>query len=540
MTTIDASSTFSSDPTNAQPVTYVGPVINAPAGAAVFVFATCDAPPSTPTSTIAITAVSGGHTAFELLTINQASFGGANPPITVWSFNANGTPFQVTQQGQNGAQNGQAQAVYVLTDAAGVAGTGNWRGLGTPTISDAGPVNPGTLVLCGFADSPNTLDTMAAALGVTQDLSVVPDSDTIPVFFGHEFVSGAWDVGVAALPNQGGTNGIAVVINSAAQDADADAQTATLSITAPAPTVATATTADAGSISITAPTPAMAVSVNAQVALITMTAPNPTTSSNISSMSTDFGPCEWPLLQCAVWPTGSEAITGNAIAAATEVLWQKTAQRYGVCEMTIRPCKETCGDSWPFFDSWWRWDGGLWPRPLLYNGLWFNIACGGCPGSCSCTVLEQVRLPGPVNTVTQVKINGVVLNPAAYRLDDNQYLVRRDGGRWPPCQNMSLDDTEEDTWSITFTWGEEIPIIGQQALGQLANVLVRECMGEDCKLPRNIQSLVRQGVTIQLPEDWLRGLTFVDLFLNYANPKGLIGAPGIYDPDAQNYRRAGA
>lgn len=296
--------------------------------------------------------------------------------------------------------------------------------------------------------------------------------------------------------------------------------------------VASAAGAAFGTTAIVAP--------NAGVAPALGTAYNVTGPTTINSMSTDFGPCEWPLVQCQSWPTGSEAITGNVVAAATEVLWAKTAQRYGVCEMTIRPCRKTCGEAWPFLDRWYEWSGGMWPRPLLYNGMWFNITCGSCPGTCSCTMLETVELPGPVNTITEVKINGVVLSSAAYTLRDNRLLIRTDGGQWPVCQDMSQPDTADNTFAVTFTWGEEVPVIGQQALGQLANALARECMGDDCRLPKNVTNLARQGITITLPEDWLRRYTFVDLFLGYANPKGLIGAPQIYDPDATRYMRGPA
>lgn len=263
--------------------------------------------------------------------------------------------------------------------------------------------------------------------------------------------------------------------------------------------------------------------------------------SNMLRMSTDFSPCDWDPIQCCVWPTGSEAVTGYARQSATEVLWQKSGQRYGLCEITIRPCRRSCGsENWPFMDRWYEWAGGMWPRPLLYNGLWFNIACGGCPGTCSCAILEEVLLPGVVSTVSQVKVDGVILPSSAYRLDDNQLLVRTDGGRWPYCQDMAAADTQPNTWSVTFTFGEVPPVIGRQAVGQLMCALARECMGEDCRLPSNVTSLVRQGVSVELDSDFLKRFNFVSLFLDYANPAGLIAAPGIYDPDAQMFRRPGA
>jgi len=378
-----------------------------------------------------------------------------------------------------------------------------------------------------------------------------------------------------------GNAAVTVTGNSPAASVGASASPALLTVAAGAGAVSTGVAAGSATMTITAPTAAAGIApsaapailavaaldavvpVTAQaqaatigiaangastsiapagtgIASIGVTAYNPS-AGNIAGMSTDFSPCNWDPLLCCTWPTGSEAVTGNAVSAATEVLWQKSGQRYGLCEMTIRPCRRACGGgSWPFMDRWYEWSGGMWPRPLLFDGMWFNIACGGCPGTCSCTILEEVLLPGVVSSVSQVKVDGVILPSSAYRLDDNQLLVRTDGGRWPYCQDMAAADTQPGTFSVTFTFGEVPPVVGRQAAGQLACALARECMGEDCRLPANVTSLVRQGVSIELEADFLKRFTFVSLFLDYANPAGLIAAPVVYDPDAQYFRRAGA
>ncbi|MCW6003864.1 Hint domain-containing protein [Micromonospora sp. CPCC 205371] len=147
-----------------------------------------------------------------------------------------------------------------------------------------------------------------------------------------------------------------------------------------------------------------------------------------------LGVCEpWPVIWCPNLPTGSEAVTGAALQAATEALWAATAQRFGLCTETIRPCRRSCGAFWPFADSWWEWTGGMWPRPLLYDGAWYNITCGSCAGGCQCGMLEEALLPGPVYDILEVKVDGTPLPMSAYRLDMGRLLVRTDGGRWPTC-----------------------------------------------------------------------------------------------------------
>lgn len=255
-----------------------------------------------------------------------------------------------------------------------------------------------------------------------------------------------------------------------------------------------------------------------------------------------YGLCEaWDPIWCGVLPTGSEAITGNAVVAATEVLWAASGRQFGLCQETLRPCRRDCfGGSWPFSDSWWEWSGGGGPRPLLFQGAWYNITCGSCPGTCSCTSLSETVLPGPVYDIVQVKVDGVPLDPAAYTLwGDKRTLTRVDGSTWPVCNDLNEADTEVDTWSVTARFGQAVPVLGQQAVGELALEMTRACLGEDCRLPKRVQQLVRQGVTTGFPEsmDLADRLYWPNLFITTYNPRGLPAPPMVYDVDGPNFRR---
>jgi hypothetical protein len=258
------------------------------------------------------------------------------------------------------------------------------------------------------------------------------------------------------------------------------------------------------------------------------------------------GPCApWDPIWCTACdlPTGSEAVTGAAVQAATEILWEQSNQRFGPCEVTIRPCRRDCnGGGWPFADQWWEWGGNSgWPRPLLYAGVWSNVTCGSCPGTCSCGTLEEAILPAPVYQVVRVLVDGSPLVTGAYRVDDNRILVRTDGGRWPICQALDLPDTAVGTWSVTVQVGEPVPTIGRQAVGELACEIARACMGEECRLPANIASLARQGINISFPagQDVAERLYFVGLFLDTYNPGRLRGRAQVYDVDGPSFRRVG-
>jgi hypothetical protein len=66
---------------------------------------------------------------------------------------------------------------------------------------------------------------------------------------------------------------------------------------------------------------------------------------------------------------------------------------------------------------------------------WVN-ACGCAAGDCSCTALCEAILPGPVGSVVEILLDGAVLDPSAYRIDNGNRLVRTDGDCWPACQDM--------------------------------------------------------------------------------------------------------
>lgn len=271
--------------------------------------------------------------------------------------------------------------------------------------------------------------------------------------------------------------------------------------------------------------------------------PTPGTGENEGA---DFGPCTvWPITWTCDLDTLNPAVTGVAVSTATEVLWALSGRRFGLCTVTLRPCRREC-DTGGFYDDFGpAWTGGYWPRPALIGGLWFNLACGECSGGCSCGVVSEFVLPAPVHEITQILIDGAVLSADSYRLDNNRLVVRTDGGRWPACNDLALDDTEEGTWSVTATYGEVIPDGAQLAMGELACEIAKAADGGDCRLPPGVQQLVRQGVTISYPDvgelfrQGRTGLYLVDMFLATWNPSRLRARSRVYRVDQPTVRRPG-
>ena len=218
------------------------------------------------------------------------------------------------------------------------------------------------------------------------------------------------------------------------------------------------------------------------------------------------GPCDWPVsfAGCSTCtPLDAMNVEEKALfeEAAVDYLWRWTDRVFGVCDVTIRPCRTQCaGSEVPSFWGKGPFPGGHLPYwvPVLIGGSWHNVLCGACSGVCECEGgTYSLRLPGPVVSVTTVMVDGEELPHESYRVDNKGALVRVDGQVWPPCQDIRSPSTEPGTFEVTYQRGTEVPTGGQIAAGVLACELAKAaCNDASCALPQRVQSITRQGVTI--------------------------------------------
>lgn len=223
----------------------------------------------------------------------------------------------------------------------------------------------------------------------------------------------------------------------------------------------------------------------------------------------------WDTVDCCDITPSDELILG-----ASEILYALSGRQFpGICQETIRPCAgpSMLPRSWPF------------PfYPTRVGGSWVNFGCG-CHVSydCACGGVPQVDLGRhDVQDIQSINIDGVVLSPSSYRLDEGRYLVRTDGEQWPCCQDLSKDIGETGTWYIELDYGREPPTSGRLAVSKLACELQKACNNaDDCTLPSYVQNVVRQGVSFVIPtailKDGQTGLFEVDVFLQTVNPQGI-------------------
>jgi hypothetical protein len=263
-------------------------------------------------------------------------------------------------------------------------------------------------------------------------------------------------------------------------------------------------------------------------------------------VTAEFGPCaDWPVRWTCDVATLNPAVTGLAVASATETLWALSGRRFGLCEVTLRPCRRDCYDGRFYDDFGPPWTGARsYPQPALIGGQWFNLTCGSC-SDCACGTVSEALLPAPVHSIVEVKVDGTPLVTGAYRVDNNRLLVRTDGDRWPRCNDLTRADSEPGTWSVTARFGEVPPEGAALAMGELACEIAKAADGQDCRLPAGVQQLVRQGVTISYPDvgelfaKGRTGLYLVDMFVATWNPSGLRSRSRVYRVDQPTVRRAG-
>jgi len=256
--------------------------------------------------------------------------------------------------------------------------------------------------------------------------------------------------------------------------------------------------------------------------------------------------CPWPLdtTCCSDWDNYDPAIQQAAMDTATEVVWALSGRQFTTCETTVRPCRANCGMSCDSCGWGMGWGNGSWIgsapafTPWLFGGQWFNLSCP-CSGGCSCgQFIDEFDLPSPAAWVTAVYVDGAPFT--AWALYDQHRLIRTDGERWPRCQDLTKDLTEEGTWGVTFVRGTPVPPAGQRAAGVLACEIAKACIGAKCRLPALVTNVSRDGLTYTIDptgffEKGFTGLAEVDLWLAAVNPSKNVRRSGVYTPE--NLRR---
>lgn len=265
----------------------------------------------------------------------------------------------------------------------------------------------------------------------------------------------------------------------------------------------------------------------------------------LQSSSASSTPCAWAIdtTCCSDWETLSPAVQAAATEYATAVLWAATGRRFGLCPVVVRPCgRYTHGGTpsvWGYTFSLYGPGGAAWYPYIGDDGQWRNCACPAT--GCGCRPDCEVYLPAPVASVTEVIVDGAVVDPSAYRVDDNKWLVRTDGGCWPDRADLSVD-SGVGFFQVAYVRGETVPPALLGAAGILACEYAKACVGGACRLPASVQSIARQGVNVQfldfsmLVDRGMTGITEVDTIIQVYNPFALKARLRVWSPEVRRPR----
>lgn len=249
-----------------------------------------------------------------------------------------------------------------------------------------------------------------------------------------------------------------------------------------------------------------------------------------------------PLQRKALW----------AQAAASEKLHRLTAFRWGLCEDLVRPCgpmdcaPKVRGVFTPPYGYGPGYAGlfpgsGL-PVPYVENGSMYNSVCG-C--ACACDIRCTIPLPGPVNEVLEVTLDGQRLEEGVDWFVTGEGGLARLNGCWPHSQDMTLPCGVEGSFCVRYLRGinPDADLGAIQAVSMLACKLFHDACGDgDCPSLQGATRITRGNVSWERSQeqaDRYTGVSAVDDWLDMVNPYGHRQVPRVYSLDTRRWKFRG-
>jgi len=245
--------------------------------------------------------------------------------------------------------------------------------------------------------------------------------------------------------------------------------------------------------------------------------------------------CDWPIDPACLtdeWDAMPPDVQVRSQALAVASLRRLSGYRVGGCPIVVRPCVQSC----PGFSL---YAGRGWGPAQLADGTWVNTC--GCVSECSCTALCEVVLRPPVGPVSLVTVDGNPILPTDYRVDGNRLLWTGSGDcPWPTCQDMTVDEDKPNTFAVRYLNAHAPDSLAAYAAGVLSMEFAKACTGSKCRLPANVTSVSRQGVSYEIAAgtfpDGVTGIREIDAWIGLWRPEGsptrasTVWWPGIRNP----------
>ncbi|WP_395160402.1 hypothetical protein [Ilumatobacter sp.] len=228
---------------------------------------------------------------------------------------------------------------------------------------------------------------------------------------------------------------------------------------------------------------------------------------------------EWPIIGYADTGNVDDEVLDSAKSAAREFLNGLTGRNFGTCT----------------YDQ--RFQVRQYPSdhcaPTSWNGTRL-ISDGMC---CA------IKLPiGPVQAITDLRVDGVTLDPASYTMIAGNKLIRI-SGCWP-----SSGGCEPGRVKVTYVAGVPLSVGSKYhglvgaAMGEVVREYVSAFAGNACKLPSRFVAVQRQGITTQALDPalflnlGLTGMPLTDNLIRTVNPNGLRRKPRVVSIDGPRRR----
>jgi hypothetical protein len=254
------------------------------------------------------------------------------------------------------------------------------------------------------------------------------------------------------------------------------------------------------------------------------------------------------------------AICAESATMATDILYELSGSQFtGECgPVTIRPVARPKNVDARAFLA----DGGAWGFGAAWGSTsWYGLGEGNVVTHFGDSAPPELPLGVfPVRTVLQVKIDGVVIpgpyDPATqtgeWELRDFKTLVRirptassvpTERWGWPVNQIGDLPDTQEGTFSVTYTYGQDCGVGGRRSAKLLAETFALPQFGDSSLIPQRVTSLNRQGITavvvdpIDILNKGMTGIYAVDAWLLAVNPTKARHQSVAWSPDIAKVRR---
>lgn len=156
----------------------------------------------------------------------------------------------------------------------------------------------------------------------------------------------------------------------------------------------------------------------------------------------------------------------QAIELATYLLYRISGRRvYGVCADTVRPTV----------------------RSFRHDG--------------NCHAYDTIQLGDNVVSIDWVMIDGVFLDPMAYRVIHHDRIQRIDGEPWPHCQDTNLAVSAEGAFAIRYRHGHEVdPATRKAAIDLTLDLLEAQRPEGKSKVPSIARSVTTRGVSVSARE----------------------------------------